>query len=30
MTEGQMAEFMAGTWGTLQCEECGLIQDFGE
>lgn len=27
MTEGQMAEYLAGTWGTVTCINCGT--EFG-
>ena len=28
MTEGQFAEYMAGTWGTLECLDCGETVDY--
>jgi hypothetical protein len=28
MTEGQLAEYMAGTWGTLECLDCGETVDY--
>lgn len=28
MTEGQMAEYLAGTWGTLYCTSCGHYLDY--
>ena len=29
MTEGQYAEYLAGTWGTIYCQQCGERIDFG-
>lgn len=28
MTEGQLAEYMAGTWGTVYCTSCGHYLDY--
>jgi predicted nucleic-acid-binding Zn-ribbon protein len=28
MTEGQLAEYMAGTWGTVCCLKCGHVMDY--
>jgi predicted nucleic-acid-binding Zn-ribbon protein len=28
MTEGQFAEYMAGTWGTVECLDCGESVDY--
>ncbi len=28
MTEGQLAEYMAGTWGTVYCLTCGYLEDY--
>jgi len=28
MTEGQLAEYLAGTWGTVVCQECGEHIDY--
>ena len=28
MTEGQNAEYLAGTWGTFYCQQCGKRIDF--
>ena len=30
MTEGQLAEYLAGTWGTFTCLECGCTFDYEE
>ncbi len=29
MTEGQYAEYLAGTWGTIYCQQCGERIGFG-
>ncbi len=29
MTEGEYAEYLAGTWGTIWCQQCGEQIDFG-
>jgi hypothetical protein len=28
MTEGQLAEYMVGTWGTVYCLNCGRSIDY--
>ena len=30
MTEGQLAEYLAGTWGSFTCLECGYTFDYEE
>jgi hypothetical protein len=30
MSEGQLAEYMAGSWGTVYCLDCEAVLQFGD